>query len=87
MEGAGGPFKVIGLRGSAGFSGGTSGGGSGNPRPITISSMFKIPESILVYWVVSTGTHNNIPGLHKRTRQKQRKHEREVTSHGEISAV
>lgn len=45
--GAGGPFRVMGLYGSAGFSGGTSGDGSGSPRPSTISSMFKISESIL----------------------------------------
>lgn len=58
--GAGGPFKVMGLYGSAGFSGGTSGGGSGSPRPITISSIFKISESILVriFWLVSVCSHS-----------------------------
>lgn len=52
-DGGGGPFKLTGLRGSAGFSAGTSGGGSGNARPITISSMFKISESIPIEWLVS----------------------------------
>lgn len=47
-EGAGGPFRMTGLYGSAGFSwGGTGGGGSGKPRPNTMSSMFKMSESIL----------------------------------------
>lgn len=60
--GAGGPFNAIGLYGSAGFAGGASGGGSGNPRPITISSMFKISESIVIerYWFPSIGTHTLI---------------------------
>ena len=42
----------MGLCGSAGFTGGTSGGGSGRPRPITISSMFKMSESIIEHCVV-----------------------------------
>ena len=56
----GGPLKLMGLYGAAGFAGGTSGGGSGNARPITISSMFKISESILVNWVISTVTQNSL---------------------------
>lgn len=46
--GAGGPLIVIGLYGSADFSGGASDGVSGSPLPNTISSIFKISESILV---------------------------------------
>lgn len=46
--GAGGPLIVMGLYGSAGFSGGASEGVSGSPLPNTISSIFKISESILV---------------------------------------
>lgn len=46
--GAGGPLIVMGLYGSADFSGGASEGVSGSPLPNTISSMFKISESILV---------------------------------------
>lgn len=55
--GAGGPLIVIGLYGSADFSGGASEGASGSPLPNTISSMFKISESILVqsYSVFSRG--------------------------------
>ena len=63
---------MMGLRGSAGFSGGTSGGGSGNPLPITISSMFRIPESILVHWAVPTGSHNNIPGFNLKNKGETR---------------
>lgn len=53
--GAGGPLILIGLYGSADFSGGASEGVSGSPLPNTISSMFKISESILAqrYCVVS----------------------------------
>lgn len=49
-EGTGGPFRMTGLYGAAGFSrggAGGGGGGSGKPRPITMSSMFKMSESIL----------------------------------------
>lgn len=56
--GAGGPLIVIGLYGSADFSGGASEGVSGSPLPNTISSIFKISESILVqhYCVFSRGS-------------------------------
>lgn len=56
--GAGGPLIVIGLYGSADFSGGASEGVSGSPLPKTISSIFKISESILVqhYCVFSRGS-------------------------------
>lgn len=55
---AGGPLILIGLYGSADFSGGASEGVSGSPLPNTISSIFKISESILVqrYCVVSRGS-------------------------------
>lgn len=46
--GGGGPLIVIDLYGSADFSGGASEGVSGSPLPNTISSIFKISESILV---------------------------------------
>lgn len=56
--GAGGPLIVIGLYGSDDFSGGASEGVSGSPLPNTISSIFKISESILVqrYCVFSRGS-------------------------------
>lgn len=71
--GGGGPFKVMGLYGSSGFSGGFSGGGSGNPRPITMSSIFKISESIPM---VSTDTTTYSVLNERQDRGKDKMNER-----------
>ena len=60
---------TTGLKITAGFGGGIAGGGSGTLRPITMSSMFKMSESIMFQLPLQheetkgglNHSHSNIP--------------------------